>query len=414
MSAIAAGGRHTPVRVAFVQASLGIGGAERLVQSLVARMDRERVEPIVVNLYEPGPLGNEIRQQGHRSFGRLAASKWSLATGRRLREVYERERTEVAYVIDSALPMFWAGLERRRRPRPPLVLGFHSTGRLGGDLQYAIANRTAFPVVDRFVALAATHLEFLAARFRLAPSRFEVIGSGVDLEAFAPAPDRRAVRRELGLPEDAPLAGIVAALRPEKNHRLFVEAVALVHARLPAARFLVVGDGPERAAIEARVAERGLGSVVSFLGARRDIPRLWRALDVAVLSSHPVVETLPVTLLEAHACGVPAVSTDVGSVRDIVQEGETGFLVAAGDGAGLADRLVRLLSDPGLRARMGTAARERAERLFDLDAMVRSYEDLFVREARGSRAAAGAEHTAPARGGRRAASDDGRGLGGAR
>ena len=414
MSATGAGVRGAPARVAFFQASLGIGGAERLVQSLVTRMDRTRVDPIVVNLYEPGPVGHELRQAGHRSFDRLVGSKWSLSAGRRLREVFDREGTEVAYVVDSALPMFWAGLERRRATPPSLVLGFHSTGRLGRDLQHAIANRVALPVVDRFVALAGSHLAFLAGRFRLAPSRFEVIGSGVDLEAFAPAPDRRAVRRELGLPEDAPLAGIVAALRPEKNHGLFVDAAALVHARLPAARFLVIGDGPERASIEARVGERGLGGVVSFLGARRDVPRLWRALDVAVLSSHPVVETLPVTLLEAHACAVPAVSTDVGSIRDIVEEGVTGFLVGAGDGESLAERLVRLMSDAGLRARMGAAARERAERLFELDGMVRAYEELFVREARGSRAAGSVGHTAAGPGGRPAAGGADRGPGGPR
>ncbi len=385
-----------PVRVAFLQASLGFGGAERLVQALVSRIDPAKVVPLVVNLYGPGPVGEELERDGHRTFDRIARSWWSPWTGGRLRGLLARERVDVTCVVDSPLPLFWAGLERRRAARPGLVVGLHSTGRLGGGLQYEIASRVALPAADRLVALADSHRDHLAASRRLPPSRFEVIPSGVDLAAFAPPADRRARRRELGLPEDAPLAGIVAALRPEKNHALFVEAAARVLARLPGARFVIVGDGPERATVESLVARAGVGDAVRLLGARRDVARLWGALDVAVLSSHPVVETLPVTLLEAHACGVPAVSTDVGSVRDVVVEGGTGFLVPPGDGAALADRIARLLGDAGLRERLGAAARRRAEARFDVRAMVRAYEDLFARIARGSRDAGSPGHPAGA------------------
>ncbi|MBK7366706.1 MAG: glycosyltransferase [Candidatus Eisenbacteria bacterium] len=145
----------------------------------------------------------------------------------------------------------------------------------------------------------------------------------------------------------------------------------------------MIGDGPERAKIEAEIAAHGLGEVVLMLGARRDIPQLWPAMDVAVLSSHPVVETLPVTLLEAHACGVPGVSTDVGSVRDVIAQGETGWLVPIGDVDALARRLTQLLRDEPERRRMGEAARVRAVREFDLANMVKAYEDLFVRTAEG-------------------------------
>ncbi len=372
-----------PVRLAFLQASLVFGGVERLVQSLVTRMDPARVDPVLVNLYEPGPIGEELAAAGHRVISRLATSKLDLRIGARLREVMAAERVDVIHLYDSALPMFWAGLERRRSAHPPIALGFHSTGKLGDPVQHFLANRATLPVADRFIALADSHRDWLCRNLHLAPERFEVIVSGVDLEVFAPPADRAAVRRELGLPVDAPIAMLVAALRPEKNVALFVEAAARVHAALPAARFLVVGDGVDRGAIEAAIATHGMGDVVRMLGMRRDIPELWRAADVAVLSSHPIVETLPVTLLEAHACGVPAVSTDVGSVRDVIAEGETGWLVPVGDAAAMAERLGRLLADPALRARMGAAARARAEQRFDRGAMVRAYEDLFVRLAGG-------------------------------
>lgn len=372
---------NRPVRLAFLQASLPIGGAERLVQSLILRMNPARVDACVLNLYGPGAVGDELIAAGRRSFDHLAASKLDLRTGARLREVLEREAIDVVYAYDSALPMFWAGLQRRRSPRPRLVLGFHSTGKLGDPIQHFMAKAATLPVADRFVALADSHLEYLASHLGLDRARFDVIVSGVDLVTFAPAPDRAALRAELGLPMTAPLAAIVAALRPEKNHALFVRAAARVHAHLPEARFLIVGDGPERPVIEAEIAAHHLQDVVLMLGARRDIPKLWPAMDVAVLTSHPVVETLPVTLLEAHACAVPAVSTNVGSVRDVVTEGETGFLVPVGDAAGLAARMEQLLSDASLQRRMGAAARTRAEAHFARDTMVRAYEDLFVRMA---------------------------------
>lgn len=369
------------VRVAFLQASLGIGGAERLVQTLALSMDRARIEPVAICLYEAGPVGEELRAAGVTVTDRLARSRSDLAAGRRLREALARERIDVVYAIDSPLPLLWAGFERRRAPRPALVLGFHSTGRAEDPLQHFLSSRVAFPVVDRFVALADSHREWMAAHLKVARERIDVIVSGTDLEAFAPVADRAARRAELGLPAGAPLAAIVAALRPEKNHALFVEAAARVHAQLPAARFLVVGDGAGRAAIEAGIAARGLGDVVLMLGARRDMPRLWPAIDVAVLSSHARVETLPVTLIEAHACGVPAVATRVGSVADVVEDGVTGCLVPPGDADALAARLAALLADGALRARMGEAARARALRCFDRRVMVRAYEDLFVRSA---------------------------------
>ncbi len=368
-----------PLRVGFVQAALPIGGAERLVECLVSRMDRRVIEPVLLNFYSPGAIGEDLVRTGLASVSGMARSRLDLAAGRRLREAYAAERIDVVHLFDGALAMLWAGIERRRSAHPPLVLGFHSTRKQADPVQHWLGNAALFPVADRFVALAESHRDSLVSHLGIARERFEIIRSGVDISAFAPAPDRRAVRAELGLPLDAPLAGIVAALRSEKNHGLFVEAASRVHARLPAARFLIVGEGPARPAIEAAIASRRLQDVVHLLGARRDIAAIWQALDVAVLTSR--IETVPVSLMEAHACGVPAVSTDVGSVRDVVAEGETGYLAPAGDAATLAARLERLLGDAPLCSRMGSAARARAERLFDQDEMVRGFQDLFQRVA---------------------------------
>lgn len=371
------------IRVAFVQGHLGVGGAERLVQGLVRRLDRARIEPLVVNLYEPGPIGEQLAAEGITVVSRLVRSRLDPRAGLRLSGVLRARGVDVAYVLDSALPMFWVGLGRRFSRRPRVVLGYHSTGRPARSLPETLARLSAVGVADRIVALAESHRRYLAADLGLPESRFDVVFSGVDLGRFDAVRPRAEARARAGLPADGPLAGIVAALRPEKHHALFLRAARRVLERLPGARFVVAGDGPERANVERERARLGLGDRVLMLGTRQDVPDLYRAFDVAVLSSHPVVETLPVTLLEAAASGTPAVATDVGSVRDVVADGETGFVVPPSDEGALAGRLGDLLADEPLRARMGRAARARAERAFDERDMLRRYEDLFVAAAEG-------------------------------
>jgi glycosyltransferase involved in cell wall biosynthesis len=373
----------SPHRVGFLQASLPVGGAERLVQSLMAGLPEQGIEPLAVNLYGPGPVGEQIAASGGALVHGLAGGRLDPGVGGRLEALWRDRGVQVVYVADSALPLAWAGVGRRRRPRPGLVVGFHSTGKTSSHLQHWVAGGLAFPVADRFVALAPSHRDWLARTFRLDPARFDVIPSGVDVDRFQPALDRAAARAAAGLPADGPLVGIVAALRPEKHHDLLLDAAALLAPRVPQARWLIVGDGPERARIEAAIAARGLGERVRMLGARHDTPAIFRALDLAVLCSRPVVETLPVTLIESLASGTPAVSTDVGSVRDVLRDGVTGTLVPAGEAAALAGAVEALLADPERRAAMAAAARSDALARFRRETMLAAYAELFRRVARG-------------------------------
>lgn len=369
------------IHVAFLQASMPVGGAERLVQSLMRALDPGRFGTLSVNLYAPGAVGEQLAAEGRAVVSGLAGHRFDPRVGGRLAEVLEAGRADVVYVIDSALPMFWAGWLRRRRDRPRLVVGFHSTGKADDWLQHAVARASAVPVADRYVALAPSHESHLIERLKLDPGRITVIGSGVDLERFHPAEDRVSAKRAAGFGADEPLVGIVAALRPEKNHAMFLRMAARVAHEAPAARFLVIGEGPERLRLEELARDLRLEGHVQFLGARHDVPGLFRALDVVVLCSLPVVETFPVTLLEALATGVPVVSTRVGSIADIVEEPETGFLVAPGDEAALASAVGRLLADPVGRGRMGRAARTQAERRFDQRDMIAAYARLFEQVA---------------------------------
>ena len=215
-----------------------------------------------------------------------------------------------------------------------------------------------------------TLLKVATETWRLPPDRLRYIPNGIDLQRFVPVP-----------PADKPelVIGTVAGLRREKNVARLIRAFALV--RLPA-RLVVVGDGPERAALETLADSLGIAERTSFVGHQPDPVESLRALDIFALSSD--TEQMPLSLLEAMASGLPVAATDVGDVRAMLPPEGHPYLVPRDDQA-LADVLAVLLENPEARLRAGTANRMRAVRDFDQARMFAAYAELFS-------PAAGARH----------------------
>ena len=235
---------------------------------------------------------------------------------------------------------------------------------------------------DRLIAVSNEVRDFAMTHTRVAPDKLRVIPNSVALQRFVDQEEAgRALRREFGIAEGAPLLGIIARLAPQKDHLTLLEAAVRIRSALPEARFLIVGDGPLRKTLVTRACELGLDQAVIFCGLRNDIPAAMAALDLLVLSSR--WEGLPVALVEGMAAARPVVATAVGGVPDVVLHGSTGLLVPPGDPAALAHACIQVLTDPDLRARLGHAGRARAEAHFSLDAMVRQtsqlYEELLSR-----------------------------------
>ncbi|HEY2761799.1 MAG TPA: glycosyltransferase, partial [Pirellulales bacterium] len=183
------------------------------------------------------------------------------------------------------------------------------------------------------------------------------------------------LRNELRIPRAAPLVGIVALLRPEKNHELFLRVAARVRRDVPESQFLIVGDGPHRGELEQLAIELGLTDCVHFLGRRSDISQLLRILDVFVLTSHN--EANPVSILEALSSGVPVVSTAVGSIPETVIDAVTGYLVEPGDELTMARRIAQLLQDPAQAHTLGTVGRKTVVENWSIQPMVNGYEELI-------------------------------------
>jgi glycosyltransferase involved in cell wall biosynthesis len=252
---------------------------------------------------------------------------------------------------------------------------FHEGSR-GPGAAFAIA-------VERFVGrltdqlLSQNHEDIdRAIRHRIVPkSRVEWVGNGIALDRFtaAAADDRAAApAREPGRPV---VITCVARMEPVKNHTLLFEAAVLLRQRGHRFVLWLVGGGEGRARCERQVAELGLAGHVRFLGYRNDIPDVLGQSDVGVLTS--LKEGIPRAAIEAMAAGLPMVATRVTGTREVVRDGETGFLVDVGEPAALANALARLIDDPALRERMGARGREVARAEFDEALIVRRLERVY-------------------------------------
>ncbi len=360
-----------PLRVMFIITTLEVGGAETLLVNLVRRFDRSRVLPEICCLKAAGQLGEEMRQEVP-LFDSLLTGKYDLRVFTRLTKLLRRRRIDAVVTVGAGDKMFWGRLAARAAGVPNVACALHSTG--WPDVVGRL-NRWLTPLTDAFIACAVSHGAYLVDHEQFPAERVHVIPNGIDVDRFQPRPASPSLRRQLGIPDDAPLACILAALRPEKNHEMFLDVARRVRREIPKAHFLIIGDGPRRADLERRAALADLTDAVHFVGTRPDVPELLSLTDVVLLTSH--MEANPVSVLEALAMEKPVVATRVGSVPQSVLEGEVGYLVEPGDAAAMAERVVQLFRDPASSAVLGAAGRKHVVANCSLARMVEGYEDLL-------------------------------------
>lgn len=219
--------------------------------------------------------------------------------------------------------------------------------------------------------------ELLIREAGVPAGRIVSVPTGVDLARFDPdRTDGGEVRRALGIAPDAFVVGMVAVLRSKKGHRYFLEAAGEVARVLPAARFLIVGEGSIRPAVEGWIAEAGLAGAVFLLGHREDIPEVMAALDLVVLPSRRA-EGVPQVLGQALAMERPVVTSDVVGVTELVEDGVTGRVVPPEDGLALAKAVIDLLRDPERARAMGRAGRRRVAAGYSLETMLDRMEAIY-------------------------------------
>ncbi len=238
----------------------------------------------------------------------------------------------------------------------------------------------------------------------VAPALVGCIPNGVDTSVFLPRPagprGGDAIRALFdpasgdAAPGPLRIAGFVGRLSPEKGPEVFVRAAMALRGRFPELRFVMVGDGPMRAQLDALVAQYGLSDLLRITGVRGDMPAVYHALDVLVSTSHS--EAMPLAVMEGMASGLPVVATWVGGVPELVEQGRTGWLASAGNFDSTANLIAKLLADPAEAAQMGRRGRERVQALFNLDVNIAQVAALYQRLAAASLARAGRASAAEA------------------
>lgn len=364
--------RSKRIRVMYVVPDLGVGGAERHVTKLMPGLDRSRFDTAVVCIGDEGKLFGDLAGSGTRA---VALHRSKRQAVRALRDLmHEMRNFAPDVVIMRGYNAEMLGRIAAWLTRVPYTIVW--VRNYGDNHPRGAVRRSADRVLDRvtsaYFGLARAQIDYLVNDLKYSPGKIRIIHNGVDPDGFQWTDDRSAVS-DLGVSQSDKVVGILAMLRPEKDHGTFLRAARLVIDRVPDAKFLIIGDGPMRPEIERLIGELDLDDCVVLTGSRSDVPDLLRAIDVFVLSSY-TVECFPNALLEAMAAGRPAVCTAVGGVPEMIEEPATGYLVPPQDPGALADRLVQILSDSELAHRMGRAARARIETLFNLRANVTATE----------------------------------------
>jgi glycosyltransferase involved in cell wall biosynthesis len=384
---LAAGTRTRPIRVSLIMDTLPVGGAENLLLRLLAGMDRERFQADVICLRSPGPMAERFSDAGLEVVVLPRKDRLHLSTVPRLAKLLRRRGTEVVILTTHRAPLLFGRLGARLAGAANVVCVHDMGGRSIGVRSLPRWGVETLFASDALVLLAPAQLRYLEReegvnRFPWRRAMPAVIPNGVETGPRPTPEDRAEARAELGLVEDDQAVGMVAALRPDKAHDVLLRGAARLAPDHPRLRVVVIGGGAREGELRALAESLGIADRTLFTGVRSDVRALLPGLDVKVLMSYPVKETFPISVLEAMAAGLPVIATDCGALGDIISEGVEGYLVPVGDDAALADRLRGLLDDPGLRARMGAAGRERAEREFAIERTVAGYEDLITRLAR--------------------------------
>ncbi len=372
----------------------GIGGAATVVESLTRFLPAEGVDLTVLC----SPLEDPGYPERLRSYGvpvvvlrveREPAPVSDLAAGVALASLLREQRFDVLHLHTTKPGLIGRMVAPKVSPSTRVVYTPH-----GFYFQYAPSpakrafylemERAMGGATDLLVACSDVEGELAVGEGVVPRERLLVVPNGVDLEACRSTEDVAETRRRFGFAEDDVVVSMAARMAPPKDPSCVVRAAARLAERHPRLRVLLVGDGPLRAAAEAEAARLGANGVVRFHGAVRPLAPVFAMSAATVLSTSS--EGLPMVVLESLACGVPVVASDIPGCREVVEDGVTGFVFPSGSDEGLAAALDRLLSDEGLRARVGEAGRRRVEERHDARVGARRVAEAYRRlDAHGAR-----------------------------
>ena len=364
-------GRHA--RVLYLSHAFMVGGAEEMVLNLVRHLP-DRFEPAVMCINQAGPIGEEIRRTG------VPFSVLGLTPGvsrpvdvLRLRDAVQRIAPDIVHTFLLTGSLY--GRFAAMMSGVPIVIGTEVNIYEKKQPLHARLERWLMKGTDAVIASAESVKQHYVAQVAADPAKVDVIYNAVDWAQLQTTATREEFRRSIGVPIDAPAAGIIARLTEQKAHRVLFES--MTQPELSTLHLIVVGDGELRDDLRSRVESLGLQNRVHFLGARRDLGNILAAIDIFTMPSY--WEGLPLSMVLAMGAGLPVVASRVAGIPEVVKHGVSGLLVEAGNSAQLGRALASLVTDAALRRRLGEAARAFVLPRFGVDGYVASITGLYDR-----------------------------------
>lgn len=359
-------------RICYVIPSLGIGGTEHQLLHLMRGVVK-RFELTVVCTREPGTMYGDVRRIG--AYVRVLNGKsgWDITLRRKLNRVFASHRPDIVHSFLFGFDL--AANQAARDQGVPVVISSRrqlATWKKGRHIRL---QQKANRLVDAVIANSQAVAEFAIAQEGLSPDRIRVIHNGIDATRFVSNADRGLVRRRYGVPADCALVGTVANFSPVKDYDLFIEMARMVRERRRDAHFLTVGSGPLRNKAERALARTGLSEHTTMLATLSELNDIYGMTDVFVLCSK--AEGFPNAVMEAMAARRPVVAAAVGGIPELVEDGETGQLIASRNPSEFADAVVGLLDDPDRARRFGEQGHERVCTEFTVDKMAAAYEACY-------------------------------------
>jgi glycosyltransferase involved in cell wall biosynthesis len=360
-------------RVLYLSHAFMVGGAEEMVLNLVRHLP-PRFAPMVACIHEAGPIGEEIRRTG------VPFAVLGLTPGLsrpldvlRLRDALQSWGPTIVHTFLLTGSLY--GRFTAMMAGVPIVIGTEVNIYEKKQPLHARLERWLMKGTDAVVASAESVKAHYTAQVGADPDKVEVIYNAVDWAQLQPTMTRDALRASIGVPADAPLAGIIARLTEQKAHRVLFDAMAAP--ALSALHLLVVGDGELRDDLRSRAELLGIAPRVHFLGARRDLGNILGAIDIFTMPSY--WEGLPLSMVLAMGAGLPIVASRVAGIPEVVKHGISGLLVDAGDSHQLVRSLSTLVRDSHLRSRLGASAKAFVLPRFGIDGYVASIATLYDR-----------------------------------
>lgn len=303
----------------------------------------------------------------------------TLATARKLRDLLRHESPDLVLTYNwGAFDMLLAARSLGFQRLVHHEDGFHSDEAQSFKRRRILARRAVLAGAYRLVVPSDRLYQIATRLWKVPAERITLIRNGIRLEDYGPADRNPGLRRELGIPEDAPVIGAVGALRDAKRFDRLLDACAALDPAL-GAHVLIVGEGGKRSLLEERAARPELAGRVHLAGYRSDPQRFYRAMDVFAITSD--TEQMPVCLLEAMGTGLPVVSTAVGDIPGVLPSSQAAHLVRLDEETALVAELARhvdaLLRDPAGRWRLGQANRARVEERFTFDSTLAAYRETY-------------------------------------